>query len=414
MRTDITNCYAVLGVESTAGQDELKAARRRLQRLHHPDRGGRPEASARINAAYDVLNDETTRAEHDLLLCTATDSSDGPTSGTADDPWADWSTFAEDPSTETDPQPSRWNRPSSRRKARTLTRGQRIASFAVNAMLSLVTIALAGWIVMNAQSTEAITAMKIPLAFIAAGLLMHGLTWGAHAVRKRRASGLERPRRPSGGTVLVATSALLMMIIAASTLPAFAVDDSEAAGQAPGSIIGEALPAGSCDLVIDGDRRLPDPECSPGVVAGEATAAMICAGEYRPPRPSKEQIRMAMQQVARAYSTPGQPVDARDVVFVVPIRLGGVWALGNMWPGANRADEFSLRAGVKRACETVSPRELHRLRMQNLPYFGQSSAFVLDKCAGGNCRLGFKEVRTLHVFGSVRWRGAKRWARLSG
>jgi len=371
VRTDITDCYAVLGVEPTAGQDELKAARRRLQRLHHPDRGGRPEASARIKAAYDVLNDETTRAEHDLFLRTATDSSDGPTSGAADDPWADWSTFAEDPSTETDPQPSRWNRPSSRRKARTLTRGQRIASFAVNTVLSLVTIALAGWIVMNAQSTEAITAMKIPLAFLAAGLLMHGLTWGSHVVRKRRASGLERPRRPSGGTVLVATSALLMMIIAASTLlmmniaastlPAFAVDESEAAAQAPGSIMGAALPAGSCDVVIDGDRRLPDPECSPGVVASEATASMICAGEYRPARPSKKQIRIAMQQVARAYSMPGSPVDARDVVFVVPIRLGGVWAIGNMWPGGKRVDESLIQKNIDRMCKagpTLDPKLL--------------------------------------------------------
>jgi hypothetical protein len=357
VRTDITDCYAVLGVEPTAGQDELKAARRRLQRLHHPDRGGRPEASARINAAYDVLNDETTRAEHDLLLRTATDSSDGPTSGAGDDPWADWSTFAEDPSTETDPQPSRWNRPSSRRKARTLTRVQRIASLVVNTMLSLVTIALAGWIVMNAQSTEAIAATKIPLAFLTAGLLMHGLTWGAHVVRKRRASGLERPRRPSGGTVLVATSALLMMIIAASTLPAYAVDGSASAAQAQGTIIGEALPAGSCDVVIDGGRRLPDPECSPGVVASEATAAMICAGEYRPPRPSKEQIRIAMQQVARAYSTPGNPVEAKDVVFVVPIRLGGVWAIGNMWPGGKRADEMSIQTSIERLCsaQVMSP-----------------------------------------------------------
>ncbi len=350
MRTDITDCYAILGVEPTAGHDELKAARRRLQRLHHPDRGGRPEASARINAAYDVLNDETTRAEHDLFLRTATDSSDGPTSGAADDPWADWSTFAEDPSTETDPQPSRWNRPSSSRKARTLTRGQRIASLAANGILSLMIIGLAGWTVMHAQSAESITAMRIPLAFLATGLLMHGLTWGAHVVRKRRASGLERPRRPSGGTVLVATSTLLMMIIAASTLPAFAVDDSEAAGQAPGTIIGEALPAGSCDIVIDGERRLPDPECSPGVIESEATASMICAGDYRPARPSKKQMRIAMQQVARAYSTPGNPVDARDVVFVVPIRLGGVWAVGNMWPGGKRMDDAVIQASIKDMC----------------------------------------------------------------
>jgi hypothetical protein len=87
------------------------------------------------------------------------------------------------------------------------------------------------------------------------------------------------------------------------------------------------------------------------VVATEATEEMICAGEYRPARPSKEQIRFAMQQVARAYSTPGNPVDARDVVFVVPIRLGGMWALGNMWPGGERVDEPLIQTTIDRMCK---------------------------------------------------------------
>ncbi len=43
----------VLGLGRGAGLAEAEAARRRLAMAHHPDRGGSPEAMARINAAMD-------------------------------------------------------------------------------------------------------------------------------------------------------------------------------------------------------------------------------------------------------------------------------------------------------------------------------------------------------------------------
>lgn len=44
-----------LGVSATAGEDEIRAAHRRLVTALHPDKGGSPELTRRINAARDTL-----------------------------------------------------------------------------------------------------------------------------------------------------------------------------------------------------------------------------------------------------------------------------------------------------------------------------------------------------------------------
>ena len=44
-----------LGVSATAGEKEIRAAHRRLVTALHPDKGGSPELTRRINAARDVL-----------------------------------------------------------------------------------------------------------------------------------------------------------------------------------------------------------------------------------------------------------------------------------------------------------------------------------------------------------------------
>ena len=49
-----------LDIELPATLADLKAARRRLAKVHHPDAGGDEEAMKRINAAFDVLGEVTT------------------------------------------------------------------------------------------------------------------------------------------------------------------------------------------------------------------------------------------------------------------------------------------------------------------------------------------------------------------
>lgn len=64
------NYYDILGVPKTASEDEIKKAYRSLAFKYHPDRNpDNPQAEEKlkqINAAYDVLGDETKRKNYDL------------------------------------------------------------------------------------------------------------------------------------------------------------------------------------------------------------------------------------------------------------------------------------------------------------------------------------------------------------
>jgi molecular chaperone DnaJ len=61
--------YEVLGITKTATADEIKRAHRKLALKHHPDRNkGNKDAEERfkeIQEAYDVLSDDTKRANYD-------------------------------------------------------------------------------------------------------------------------------------------------------------------------------------------------------------------------------------------------------------------------------------------------------------------------------------------------------------
>jgi len=66
--TTTKDYYQVLGVDRSAGQDEIQRAYRRLARRFHPDINKEPGAEDRfkdINEAYEVLSDEEKRARYD-------------------------------------------------------------------------------------------------------------------------------------------------------------------------------------------------------------------------------------------------------------------------------------------------------------------------------------------------------------
>jgi curved DNA-binding protein CbpA len=73
--------YAILGVQATASDEEMKRAYRRLALRHHPDRNpGNPRAEERfkeISEAYAVLMDPARRREYDRLRGERTGSSTG-------------------------------------------------------------------------------------------------------------------------------------------------------------------------------------------------------------------------------------------------------------------------------------------------------------------------------------------------
>jgi len=67
---DFKDYYKVLGVERSAGDDEIKKAFRKLARKHHPDVNKAAGAAARmqdLNEAYDVLRDPQKRAAYDQV-----------------------------------------------------------------------------------------------------------------------------------------------------------------------------------------------------------------------------------------------------------------------------------------------------------------------------------------------------------
>jgi molecular chaperone DnaJ len=60
------NYYEILGVEKSAGDEEIKKAYRKLAHKHHPDKTGGDEAKFKeINEAYQVLSDKQKRAQYD-------------------------------------------------------------------------------------------------------------------------------------------------------------------------------------------------------------------------------------------------------------------------------------------------------------------------------------------------------------
>ena len=63
----MSDYYNILGVQSTASQDEIKRAYKKLAREHHPDvNGGDGNRFKEISEAHDTLKDPKKRQEYDL------------------------------------------------------------------------------------------------------------------------------------------------------------------------------------------------------------------------------------------------------------------------------------------------------------------------------------------------------------
>jgi curved DNA-binding protein len=59
------NYYDILGVKTSATQDEIKRAYRKLASQHHPDKGGDVAKFQEIEQAYRTLSDPQARAQYD-------------------------------------------------------------------------------------------------------------------------------------------------------------------------------------------------------------------------------------------------------------------------------------------------------------------------------------------------------------
>lgn len=124
----------------------------------------------------------------------------------------------------------------------------------------------------------------------------------------------------------------------APTRPTFASDGPiRVAPHAKGSAVpGEGAPADTCAVASGkGDRRGPDPSCSPGALVAQASRDSVCRGNLSDTQPDRMAMWSASRAVARAYGSSEQRLsaNARNVHLVIPVELGGAWHLDNMWRG---------------------------------------------------------------------------------
>ena len=57
--------YDILGVSKTAGANEIKKAYRKLAKEYHPDKGGDEQKFKEVSEAYEVLSDDSKKANYD-------------------------------------------------------------------------------------------------------------------------------------------------------------------------------------------------------------------------------------------------------------------------------------------------------------------------------------------------------------
>lgn len=85
--------YAILEVQKTATQDEIKSAYRKLALTYHPDKNpgdaSAEERFKKINAAYDVLGDETKRRQYDSFNATDSYYATGAQTSYGNSSWSD-------------------------------------------------------------------------------------------------------------------------------------------------------------------------------------------------------------------------------------------------------------------------------------------------------------------------------------
>jgi curved DNA-binding protein CbpA len=84
-----SDAYEVLGVASTATEDELRRAYRRALRRTHPDTGGEAVEFHAVQAAWEVLGTPEDRARYDRTA--AAFPTAGSAAGSPHAPWATWS-----------------------------------------------------------------------------------------------------------------------------------------------------------------------------------------------------------------------------------------------------------------------------------------------------------------------------------
>lgn len=92
LTTTLNDCYAVLGVKSTATDDEIRKAYRKKALQFHPDKNSSTTAEEtfkEINKAYEILGDADKRRTYDLQQQKSSHSSSFPSASRSEFPFRD-------------------------------------------------------------------------------------------------------------------------------------------------------------------------------------------------------------------------------------------------------------------------------------------------------------------------------------
>lgn len=81
IQTMSQNLYELLGVRKDAGPDQIRDAYRKAARQHHPDKGGDTETFKKVQQAYEVLNNDQSRAYYDQTGQIPQEGGGGPGAG---------------------------------------------------------------------------------------------------------------------------------------------------------------------------------------------------------------------------------------------------------------------------------------------------------------------------------------------
>ena len=372
--------FEVLGVTEASTDDEIRRAHRRRIRESHPDVGGSDEASALLNRARDALLDPAERRDYVLRRqASSRHASYGSRStGPHPQPQRDQNP---NPGPEQGPRAS--SRPNSDEWANRARQAPQTDYFAAWQASRTAQKRSSAWswvawaptaLVMVGLSYIPVTTM---VAVLTSGVMrsheqgafvLTGIAWAlAFGAWWRR----DKASAPVGGLTQGSRAvawAIALLCLASAGI--FLADQSIGPRTATGSQVssaygqdafeqvpGTSWARGACRAGKVGDRAVPDPDCSPGVLVEDASRSAVCKSTLSTEPPEDRSRWEAKDDVLTAYARTAKSSEASNgpLAFVVPLKLGGAWHLQNLWMGETTATSGVVQGVIDLLCRGNSP-----------------------------------------------------------
>ena len=372
--------FEVLGVTEASTDDEIRLAHRRRIRESHPDVGGSNEASALLNRARDVLLDPAERRDYVLRRQASSRYTSGNSRSTGPDPQPQ-PNQSPNPGPEQEPRAS--SRPKSDEWANRARQAPQTDYFAAWQAARAAQKRSSAWswvawvptaLVMVGLSYLPVTAL---IAVLTSGVMhsheqgafvLTGIAWAfAFGAWWRR----DKASAPVGGLTQGSRAvawaiALLCLASAGIFLANQGIGPRTATGSQVSSAYGQdafeqvpgaARAPGTCRAGRVGDRPVPDPDCSPGVLADDASRSAVCKSTLSTQRPEDRSRWEAKDDILTAYARTAKSAEAASgpLAFVVPLKLGGAWHLQNLWMGETTAASDVVDGVLDLLCRGNSP-----------------------------------------------------------